>query len=258
MISDSSTQLDDVEVEWPKSITRNQIIFLLLFPVISVLLIIFWLRILWYPVDFSGHSEESNRQSITCASENEREYNQTYGSIESQSTPSHDVTQAVETVERHTKRSRHKKLAPGEIAGDYHGDWISSFDIIFLIGMALYLLVLLILTSYNEDKIFYNKKFWTLRFSETFVMMLVSTLGGLVCRYFCDVDDLGYIITEKNSVFKVNYTRKIQHFCAYLVPLLIPSGTKDENKTILELAWGEFFTLLGFLVSKPLPPCQSR
>lgn len=83
-------------------------------------------------------------------------------------------------------------------------------------------------------------------------MMLVSLLGGLVCRYFCVVDEKGYIVTTVNSVFKVNYTRKLQHFAAYMIPLL-SSGSNSEHKGPLELAWGDLFTLLAFLVLiKPL------
>jgi len=69
-------------------------------------------------------------------------------------------------------------------------------------------------------------------------------LGGLVCRFFCEVDPKGYIITNKHSVFKVNYTRKLQHFAAYAIPLIVHSGHSGP----LSLAWGDWFTLLGFLV----------
>jgi len=51
--------------------------------------------------------------------------------------------------------------------------------------------------------------------------------------------------------FKVNYTRKIQHFCAYAVPVFIQSPFAAE--TPMTLAWGNMATLLGFLVViKPL------
>lgn len=35
-------------------------------------------------------------------------------------------------------------------------------------------------------------------------MMFVSWLGGLICRHYCETDDKGYIITNKNSAFKVS------------------------------------------------------
>jgi len=82
-------------------------------------------------------------------------------------------------------------------------------------------------------------------------MMLVSWFSGLVCRRFCSVDETGYVITNKSSVFKVNYTRKMQHFAAYLIPLLKPSsgvGHGGGGESPLETAWGSFFTMIGFLV----------
>jgi len=57
------------------------------------------------------------------------------------------------------------------------------------------------------------------------------------------------ILLLKNSRFKVNYTRKLQHFAAYMVPLVL-KGTEHGP---LALAWGDWFTLLGFLILiKPL------
>jgi len=70
------------------------------------------------------------------------------------------------------------------------------------------------------------------------------TKRGLVCRYFCKVDENGYIITNKDSRFKVNYTRKLQHFAAYTIPLFVHSGEHGP----ISLVWGYWFTLLGFLV----------
>lgn len=115
--------------------------------------------------------------------------------------------------------------------------------------------------------------------------MVVSLLGGLLCRYMCVVDDKGYIQTgaaahdyqmendeaykrdyenkikqdpkykKKKGFFKVNYTRKFQHFAAYAVPLVVKSNVAGT----LSLCWGDWFTMLGFLVQiKPireLPGC---
>ena len=66
----------------------------------------------------------------------------------------------------------------------------------------------------------------------------------------CSIDDEGYIITKPGSKFKVNYTRKLQHFGAYLVPMVVKGGptNPDPAWASLYLAWGQFFTLLAFLV----------
>merc|ERR1712183_601600 len=50
--------------------------------------------------------------------------------------------------------------------------------------------------------------------------------------------------------FKVNYTRKIQHFAAYAVPVFVHCDIKD---TPAVLAWSDLSTLAGFLLTiKPI------
>jgi len=88
-----------------------------------------------------------------------------------------------------------------------------------------------------------------LQLPKVLVMVITSLGGGLVCRCFCELDENRYIITTKDSRFKVNYTRKLQHFAAYTIPLFVHSGEKGP----LALVWGYWFTLLGFLILiKPL------
>jgi dolichol kinase len=77
-------------------------------------------------------------------------------------------------------------------------------------------------------------------------MCVVSLCGGALCRCYCKADENGYIVTSKSSWFKVNYTRKFQHFAAYAIPLLIKTDVPGWPQ--LHLVWGDFFTLLGFLV----------
>jgi dolichol kinase len=132
----------------------------------------------------------------------------------------------------------------GDVAGDYEDHWTNTFDMVFLIGMLLYAAVLLVLTYVYAPEYFYSYAFWLMQLPKLGAMMLVSLLGGVVCRCFCTVDEKGYIITNKSSVFKVNYTRKLQHFAAYMVPLVI----KNNYHGPLALGWGDFFTMLGFLV----------
>jgi len=81
--------------------------------------------------------------------------------------------------------------------------------------------------------------------------MSVATAGGLTCRYFCKVDEKGYVMTSKASVFKVNYTRKLQHFAAYMVPLIVKY--KSSITGPIDDAWGDWITLLAFtLLIKPV------
>lgn len=55
-------------------------------------------------------------------------------------------------------------------------------------------------------------------------------------------------MTNESSTFKVNYTRKLQHFAAYAVPLFVKTPESCNCAGPLEDAWGDFITLLGFLV----------
>jgi len=135
-------------------------------------------------------------------------------------------------------------LDEGTAAGGYELDWKNTFDLTFLLGMIFALFGLLACTWYSAPEYFHNLSFWLHQLPKVLVMMTVSLFGGILCRIFCQIDEKGYIVTNKNSVFKVNYTRKLQHFAAYMVPLFMHGGEKG----ILALAWGDWFTCLGFLV----------
>merc|ERR1719326_1262325 len=84
-------------------------------------------------------------------------------------------------------------------------------------------------------------------------MLSSSIFGGVLARCCCVVDDRGYVAVDERGKtkakvkgFKVNYTRKIQHFCAYAVPIMVPSPFTSE--TAVTVAWGNMATLLGFLI----------
>ena len=136
-------------------------------------------------------------------------------------------------------------LLPGDKAGNYNEKWTKTFDLQFLILWILLFLVLLGFTLYFDTSLFHAKSFFLRAGLKLFVMMVLSLGGGLVCRHFCNTDEKGYITSSKNSWFKVNYTRKIQHFAAYLVPLLSPPTAPYG---ILPHLWESLFVLLMFLV----------
>ncbi|KAF0699590.1 Aste57867_9841 [Aphanomyces stellatus] len=135
----------------------------------------------------------------------------------------------------------------GYVAGNYSAPWTSTFDVFFLGGMFVFAIALVVCTSALQPVLWSNHKFWSAQAFKVFGMLVVSTLAGFVCRRFSIVDDKGYIITSINSAFKVNYTRKCQHFAAYLIPLLNPWEVETDD-TPLELAWAYFLTLVCFLV----------
>ncbi|CAM9613899.1 unnamed protein product, partial [Laminaria digitata] len=144
-------------------------------------------------------------------------------------------------------------LEAGEVAGDYSQDWKSSFDMTLLVVTVVWLMVNLGLTAWMKPSLFSRTEFWLLQIPKLACMIVVSVMAGLLCRHFCPTDAMGYIMTSKNSWFKVNYTRKVQHFAAYLVPLLFTPSPDCHCTGTLELSWGVWVTLIGFLVMiKPI------
>lgn len=136
-------------------------------------------------------------------------------------------------------------LMPGDAAGNYDEKWTKTFDLTFLILWLFLFVILLGWTIFFDPNLFQARDFFMKSGVKLFVMMVLALLGGMLCRHYCHVDDKGYITTSKNGWFKVNYTRKIQHFAAYLVPLLSPP---TEPLGILPHLWESLFVLLMFLV----------
>ena len=136
-------------------------------------------------------------------------------------------------------------LMPGDVAGHYNEKWTKTFDLQFLILWIVLFTALLVYTIFFDASLFHEKDFFIRMCIKLAIMMILSLGGGLICRHYCNIDEKGYITTPKNNWFKVNYTRKIQHFAAYLVPLLSPP-TKPFG--ILPHFWESLFVLLMFLV----------
>lgn len=140
----------------------------------------------------------------------------------------------------------------GEVMGDYSAPWTSTFDFTLLWFMILSFVALVAWTTVTAPALWSDGMFWVMQLPKVGVMTAVALLGGLTCRYFCPVDDSGYIITSKHSIFKVNYTRKFQHFAAYMVPLVVKYEQTSVSGPIID-AWGDWFTLLAFmLLIKPI------
>ena len=136
-------------------------------------------------------------------------------------------------------------LMPGDIAGNYNEKWTKTFDLKFLILWLILFVFLLTWTLIFDPNLFNAKAFFLRSAIKLSIMMLLALFGGMLCRHYCNTDEKGYITTSKNKWFKVNYTRKIQHFAAYLVPLLSPP---TEPLGILPHLWESLFVLFMFLV----------
>ena len=134
--------------------------------------------------------------------------------------------------------------------GNYDAPWTRTFDLVFLIGWFCALIALGVYTIIFRDKYDIDFAFFSFGLTKIVVVGAISVLGGLLCRKFCGTDAKGYIVYDRPSKFKVNYTRKLQHFAAYLVPLINPFG---KHEGLLPHLWETLFVMLMFLLLiKPL------
>jgi dolichol kinase len=158
-----------------------------------------------------------------------------------------EMHRKIETIQEEYGSVGKEDAIEGEVMGDYSAPWTSTFDFSLFIFMVLYLTGMCLWTSLSYPALWSDGFFWMMQLPKIGIMMTVAILGGLTCRYFCPVDENGYIVTSKHSVFKVNYTRKFQHFAAYMVPLVVKYHTDAASGPILD-AWGDFFTMMSFLL----------
>lgn len=230
-MADAGVPADSIDIKpaavpevWSDHLDTTDYSLLVGLPVGSLLVITFVLRVLWRPK--AGPKFRLPKQVPTYGSVGIDDDNYDYDG------DSNDLIYA------------------GQVAGRYDTRWTRTFDFVFLVGMTFFALALACLTTLLQPELWDNTTFWFFLVLKVLIMMVVSTLGGIVCRFFCIVDEAGYVITERNSVFKVNYTRKFQLLAAYLLPLLIKPD--EEACPVcngpLALAWGDFVTLLCFLL----------
>lgn len=143
---------------------------------------------------------------------------------------------------------------PGDHAGSYaNQDWKKGFDIQFLAGWVVAFIVLLGFTIKLEPELFVDYSFFAFCAFKLVVISAIAYFGGLMCRHYCTTNDKGYIDSSCNTWFKVNYTRKLQHFAAYLVPLINPFS---HHKGIIPHLWETLFVMLMFLLM--IQPIRER
>ena len=57
---------------------------------------------------------------------------------------------------------------------------------------------------------------------ELLAFFVVNLVGGAVARRLVGtVDDKGYLLTTRDTWFKINYTRKLQHFLSCFLPVRV-------------------------------------
>lgn len=160
---------------------------------------------------------------------------------------------------------------------NYETEWTQTFDLAFTIFMAGVYVTLFVCTWLFDPDLFHNKIFWIYQLPKPAIMVGVSVCMGLICNYFIQTDENGYIVGKSKARthykdifiggrgqsccgrellkpwFKVNYTRKIQHFAAYLIPLVIAAPESCNCKGVVAMAWGQTVTLTCFwILIKPV------
>lgn len=219
-----------VPLLWSDHLSAVDYTFMVGLPVCSLIIILLVLRVLWRPK--GGPKFRLPKQVPT------------YGTLDSD---------AETGAHYEYDGDANDLIYAGQVAGRYDTRWTKTFDFTFAIGMVVFGITLVVFTSVYQPSLWRNGTFWLSLVPKLAIMMGVSTLGGIICRLFCIVDDAGYVITERNSRFKVNYTRKFQLLAAYLIPLVIKPSDDCGCDGALELAWGDFATLLAFLaLIKPI------
>jgi dolichol kinase len=139
-------------------------------------------------------------------------------------------------------------LEAGEVGGSYEDvDWTESYDMRFLIFMIFVLASLVIATTVSAPELWSNETFWLHQLPKPCVMIFINICMGYLVRSQCETNEMGYIMTVASSKFKVNYTRKVQHFMAYLIPLVIKTPADCHCDGIVEFGWGQWLTLVTFL-----------
>ena len=134
--------------------------------------------------------------------------------------------------------------------GNYDAPWTKTFDLVFLILWIIALIVLSVFTYFTNAAGSIDREFFAFSLTKIIIVGAISLLGGLFCRKFCSTDEKGYIIYSRPTKFKVNYTRKLQHFAAYLAPLINPFG---KHEGLIPHLWETLFVMLTFLLLiKPL------
>lgn len=134
--------------------------------------------------------------------------------------------------------------------GNYDAPWTKTFDLAFLFMWIYALIGLSLYTYWYDSKGIIDRDFFAFGLTKIIIVGAVSLVGGLLCRKYCGTDEKGYIVYTRPTKFKVNYTRKLQHFAAYLAPLINPFG---KHEGLLPHLWETLFVMLTFLLLiKPL------
>ncbi|KAG2801246.1 hypothetical protein PC129_g19227, partial [Phytophthora cactorum] len=126
-----------VPKNWTHELTVAEGITLVALPLIALILSYVLLRIIWKV------PESSELPKYTLSS---------YGSVP-----------RGEDRLRPVRRPKTSLVEEGEVAGDYRKHWYGTFDFAFLVGMAVYAGVMLVLTFIYEPQWLHETRFWMMQ-----------------------------------------------------------------------------------------------
>lgn len=219
-LTDVYTKLAEEVVQWPQ-LSNTNLIAMIIVNVGAFIGAIVLLRVIWKPPTSEKLAKDK------------------------------EMNEKIEKVQEEYGTFGPQEAIEGDVMGNYDADWRTTFDFKLVIFMIAYLIGMVVWTSLSHPELFSDYMFWLMQLPKLAVMMSVALIGGITCRYFCPVDESGYITTSKHNIFKVNYTRKFQHFAAYIVPLCV-SYKSTVTGPIID-AWGDWVTLVAFaLLIKPI------
>ena len=92
--------------------------------------------------------------------------------------------------------------------GTYDAPWTKTFDLAFLFMWIYALIGLTVYTIWYDNKGAVDREFFAFGLTKIVTVGIISLIGGLICRKFCDTDEKGYIIYTRPTKFKVNYLNK--------------------------------------------------
>ena len=84
--------------------------------------------------------------------------------------------------------------------GNYDAPWTKTFDLAFLIGCIAALIGLVAWSVFDLDKSDIDRDFFAFCLVKIIIVGIVSLVGGIICRKFCDVDEKGYHLCEEDCV----------------------------------------------------------
>lgn len=208
----NSTLIPSPSTEWPHLSTMN-VLAIIGINLGSVLLTWIALRVIWKPVTLES-------KPLDSIADNEEQ------------------AKLLPNKSEEKKISNLREIYEGEVGGDYSKEWTRTFDLVLIIILIGWLIFNILLTIFWAPTVWTLWIFWLKQLVLFVTTSLVTYLSGRLARHFNSVDDMGYIITNRQSPFKINYTRKLTFFGSFVLPLAFSHKIINYGiPTVVDLEW---------------------